>query len=79
MQLIVAQQDVVESAPPHMQAVTQLEEERRRRNSLEAGAARCWQVLGEVATIVAAEDVSGQDKIAQISAKLQQVDLDYKK
>ena len=64
---------------PCMQAVMQLEEERRRRNSLEAGAARCWQVLGELATIVAADDVSEPDKITQITAKLQQVELDYKK
>lgn len=56
-----------------------LEEERRRRNSLEAGAARCWQVLGELATIAAADGVSGQDKITQITAKLQKVDLEYKK
>lgn len=62
-----------------LQAVTQLEEERRRQNSLEAGAARCWQVLEDVASIVAAEGVSEQEKLTQISAKLQGMDLDYKK
>ena len=62
-----------------LQAVAQLEEERRRRNSVEAGAARCWQALEDLAAIVAADGVSGQDKLTQITAKLQEVDLDYKK
>lgn len=62
-----------------LQAVAQLEEERRRRNSVEAGAARCWQALEDLAAIVAADGVSGQDKLTQITAKLQEVDIDYKK
>ena len=62
-----------------LQVAMQLEEERRRRNSLEAGAARCWQTLEDLAAIVAEEGLSGQDKLTQITAKLQQLDLDYKK
>lgn len=46
---------------------------------MEAGAARCWQTLEDLAAIVAADGVSGQDKLTQITAKLQEVDLDYKK